>query len=281
MKLGCGLFGLAFDLEKNFEKTLQNLGENGFTAVEPLYAFPNDPALAPDSPVPSFLKTILWDEEKVMSLLPKLKEWGLTISSMHVGLAFGVSIDEALPELISFSQKTGIRYFMTSLEFDTLEKCKAAADLLNYANQVLNPYDIYLGYHNHYMEFKKVTIDGTKCTLMEYFLSHTSLNVKLQLDTGWQMYGGDDIIAFIQKYADRIFSVHLKDFVAGYDSIEKDDAFAATGYGVLPTKEILAELPDLNLFEHGLMIDQDHAAKNHSLPDDLKAGVAYLKELIR
>ncbi|MCC8150249.1 MAG: sugar phosphate isomerase/epimerase [Lachnospiraceae bacterium] len=280
MKLGCGLFGLAFDLENNFEKTLQNLGENGFTAVEPLYAFPNDPALAPDSPVPSFLKTILWDEEKVQSLLPKLKEWGLTISSMHVDLAFGVNIDEALPELISFSEKTGIRYFMTSLEFDTLEKCKSAADLLNHANQILNPHNIYLGYHNHYTEFKKIIIDGTECTLMEYFLSHTAPEVKLQLDTGWQMYSGDDVIAFIQKYADRIFSVHLKDFVSGYDSIEKDDAFAATGYGVLPTKEILAEFPNLNLFEHGLMIDQDHAAKNHSLPDDLKAGAAYLKELI-
>ncbi|MCC8066067.1 MAG: sugar phosphate isomerase/epimerase, partial [Clostridiales bacterium] len=197
MNLGCGLFGLVSELENDFENTLKELAENGFTAVEPLYAFRNDPALAPDSPLPSFLKAILWDEKKVNTCLPRLKAMGLAISSMHVGLASGIKLEDALSELISFSDKTGIRYYMTSLEFDTLEKCNTAADLLNRANQILNPHGIFLGYHNHYMEFKKITIDGKQCTLMDHFLSRTSHNVKLQLDTGWQMYGGNDVIAFM------------------------------------------------------------------------------------
>lgn len=280
MELGCGLFGLAYDLEKDFDGTLKQLGENGFTAVEPLYAFQEDPALAPESPLPSFLKVLLWNEQKVTDMLPRLQEWGLTIVSMHVGLAFGVEIEDALPELIAFSEKTGIRNFMVSLEFDTLEKCTAAAELLNYANRVLNPHGICLGYHNHYMEFKKETLDGVECTLMDYFLAHTSEDVKLQLDTGWQMYGGDNVIAFMKKYANRIFSVHLKDFVAGYGNMEQEDAFAAIGDGVLPTEEILAQLPNLPLFEHGLMIDQDRAAKGHSLPADLRTGASRLEQLL-
>jgi len=280
MELGCGLFGLAYDLENDFEGTLKQLGQDGFTAVEPLYAFQGDPALAPDSPLPSFLKAILWDERKVINMLPRLREWGLTIASMHVGLAFGVKIEDALPELIVFSEKTGIRNFMTSLEFDTLEKCCAAAKLLNHANQVLNPYGIRLGYHNHYMEFNRADADDSEGTLMDYFLAHTSENVKLQLDTGWQMYGGDDVIAFMKKYPNRIFSVHLKDFVAGYEKIRQEDAFAAIGDGVLPTEDILTQLPNLPLFAHGLMIDQDRAAKDHALPADLRAGADRLAHLM-
>ena len=77
MKLGCGMYGLAFELEKDFWGTMQKLADAGFTAIEPLYAFPNDPALAPDSPDPAFLKTILWDDKKVAEYQPRLREMGL------------------------------------------------------------------------------------------------------------------------------------------------------------------------------------------------------------
>lgn len=40
MELGCGLFGLAFELEQDFRGTLKKLADAGFTAVEPLYSFP-------------------------------------------------------------------------------------------------------------------------------------------------------------------------------------------------------------------------------------------------
>ncbi|MCD8014556.1 MAG: sugar phosphate isomerase/epimerase [Lachnospiraceae bacterium] len=280
MELGCGLFGLASELEQDSEQTLKQLAESGFTAVEPIYAFRNDPALAPDSPVPSFVRTLLWDEQKVRMMLPKLNEWGLAISSMHIGLSADIKEDDALPELISFSKKTGIRFFMTSLEFDTLEKCRAAARQLDYANQILNPHGIHLGYHNHYMEFKKVIADGRECTLMEDFLEHTSDKVMLQLDVGWQLFGGDDVISFMEKYSSRIFSVHLKDFVADFASVDEKDSFAAVGDGVLPTEKILNQIPNLPLIPHGLMIDQDRAAKGQVLLSDLKKGSDYLRTII-
>ncbi len=81
MKLGCGLFGLAMELGEDFWGTMQKLADIGFTAVEPLYAFKEDTALQPGSPVPSFLKTILWNEEEVKEYLPRLNlmEHGLMI----------------------------------------------------------------------------------------------------------------------------------------------------------------------------------------------------------
>lgn len=280
MQLGCGLFGLTYELENDFWGTFQKLKKSGFTAVEPLYAFKNDPALLPDSPIPSFLKTILWDEEKVFSYLPKLREIGLNISSMHVGFLFGMQIEDGIRELLELSKKTGIQTFITSLEFDTKEKADAAAKLLNTANQLLHGTDVRFGYHNHYMEFKTDMIDGKQMTLMDYFLSITDSDVKLQLDTGWQMYGGSEVLPFIEKYQDRILSVHLKDFVEDFTSIEKEDAFAAIGDGVLPTKEIVDLLPSLRLIEHGLMIDQDQPAKGAVLSEDLQKGADYLKGIL-
>ena len=277
MKLGCGLFGLAFELEQDFQGTMQKLADAGFTAVEPLYSFPNDPALLPDSPVPSFLKTIMWDDTRVEELLPMLRELGLTISSMHVGFLFGKDIKEGCEELIAFSEKSGVHHFMTSLEFDTSEKMKSASQFMNMAAEYLRGSSVTLGYHNHAMEFKCLE-DGSGRTLMEAFLDETCAEVQLQLDVGWQMYGGSDVVSFIKQHKKRIVSLHLKDFLRGFAEIPEDDAFAAVGDGVLPTQEILSLLPELKLMDNGLMIDQDKPTKGAVLSEDLRKGAAWLSE---
>lgn len=277
MKLGCGLFGLAKELEADFWGTMKALADAGFTAIEPLYAFKEDAALLPGSPVPSFLKTIMWNEEKVTEYLPKLNDMGLAISSMHVGFLFGTSVETGCEELIGFAERTGITRFMTSLEFDTMEKTEEAIQRMNKAAQVLDGTGVTLGYHNHYMEFGSIDNAGT---FMDYFLENTNQSVRLQLDVGWQMYGGSDVLQFMQNYLERIQSVHLKDFVRGFEAVPEDEVFAAIGDGMLPTRQVLKFLPRLDIIEHGLMIDQDRSSKGQALLDDLKKGVSYLKLLL-
>lgn len=277
MKLGCGLFGLAFELEEDFWGTLQRLSDAGFTAIEPLFAFENDPVLLPDSPLPAFLRAIMWDEKKIVECLPRLKEMGLSISSLHVGFLFGATLEEGVPQMISLAEKTGIKHFYTSLEFDTLEKTEAAIALLNKAQSMLAGSGVTLDYHNHAMEFKPMS-DGM--SYMDYFLRKTVPEVKLQLDVGWQMFGNSEILSFMGQYADRISSVHLKDFVNGFESIPEEEAFAAVGDGALPTVEILNLVPGLTLIEDGLMIDQDRAAMGRRLSDDLKKGADYLRAVM-
>ena len=279
MKLGCGLFGLAIELEKDFWGTMKMLADAGYTAVEPLYSFPKDPALLPDSPVPSFLKTVMWNDERVAEYLPRLKELGLEISSMHVGFLFGKDVREGCEEMLAFAGKYGVRHFMTSLEFDSPEKADHAANLMNTAADMLRSSGVSLGYHNHAMEFTALG-DGSGRTLMDAFLEKTVPDVRLQLDVGWQMFGGSDVVAFMQRHKERIVSVHLKDFVKDFKTIPEKDSFAALGDGVLPTPEILSLLPELNLMENGLMIDQDKAAKGAILSEDLQKGAAWLAELL-
>ena len=277
MKLGCGMYGLAFELEENFWGTMQRLSDAGFTAIEPLFAFKNDPVLLPDSPLPAFLRAIMWDEKKIVDCLPRLKEMGLSISSLHVGFLFGATLEEGVPQMIELAKKTGIKHFYTSLEFDTPEKTEVAIQLLNKAQSMLAGSGVTLDYHNHAMEFKPMA-DGV--SYMDYFLQKTVPEVKLQLDVGWQMFGGSKILPFMERYADRISSVHLKDFVKGFEAIPQEDAFAAMGDGELPTAEVLKLVPGLKLIDNGLMIDQDRAAKGQRLSDDLKKGADYVRSVM-
>ncbi len=228
--------------------------------------------------MPPYLKALIWTVDKIVDIKPQLEEMGLCISSGHIGFAYRVNPADVTDAIIQEAQETGIRHFLTSLTFDTKEKTEICAEQISEANRKLNPHGITLGYHNHDMEFHAMD-DGAGLTLMDHFLSVSDEKVKIELDTGWQMYVGNDVLAFMQKYWNRIQAVHLKDFVNDYLNVPKDDAFAAMGDGALPTKKILEFLQELNLFDYGLMINQDKAAKGAGLQEDLEKGMEYLKSI--
>jgi sugar phosphate isomerase/epimerase len=276
INIGCNLFGLAFELDEDFWGTMKKLSDSGFSTVEPIFAFRGDPALEPDSPVPSFLSTVMWGDQKVAEYIPGLEELGLGISSMHVGLLFGKGIEEGCTELISFSEKSGINRFITSLEFDSSQKTEDAAKVMNKAAEILAGSGVALLYHNHGMEFG-IYEEETGKTFMDRFLELTSNDVKLQVDAGWVMYGGADVIRFLKRYPDRIASVHMKDFIKNFHNISMEDSFAAIGEGVLPSEEILDMLPQFDLMENGLIIDQDRAAKGSRISEDLARGAEWVK----
>jgi len=62
-----------------------------------------------------------------------------------------------------------------------------------------------LAYHNHAFEFKTDGLDGL------YGATDPDL-LKAQLDLAWVSIGGQDPVATISKFADRLPQVHLKDY---------------------------------------------------------------------
>ena len=67
------------------------------------------------------------------------------------------------------------------------------------------------GYHNHSQEF--AVVDGM--TIFERIFAETPSDFLVQLDIGWAAYAGLDlsaISAILRKYADRIKTVHVKEF---------------------------------------------------------------------
>jgi sugar phosphate isomerase/epimerase len=81
----------------------------------------------------------------------------------------------------------------------------------------LKEHNINLYYHNHHVEFRKY--DGK---FLLDIIAEECPDIGFELDLHWVQRGGANPIDLIEKYADRIELIHLKDYRIGEIS---DDAF--------------------------------------------------------
>ncbi len=91
-----------------------------------------------------------------------------------------------------------------------------------------------LSYHNHAFE-----LDGEKPLWLDrLFGASDPGRLKAQLDLGWIQVSGQDPVAYIQRYANRLPTVHLKDYSG---DPAKHDALAGEGWldwdSILPACE--------------------------------------------
>jgi sugar phosphate isomerase/epimerase len=84
------------------------------------------------------------------------------------------------------------------------------------------------------------------------------------MDIGWAGMAGDEM-DIVQRYADRIATIHLKDFYAPYlrSGFNRTnipaEAFAPIGSGAVATAQVLQRLNSLPQFTGNLIIDQDES----------------------
>src|SRR5678816_663196 len=108
---------------------------------------------------------------------------------------------------------------------------KACAASLNKIARACHERGIDFAYHNHSFEFQK--FDGK--TGLDIVFENTEPHlVKAELDVYWVKHGGEDPVARINKFGDRVIALHLKDMAAG-----DDKKFAEVGRGTLDFKAIL------------------------------------------
>ena len=82
---------------------------------------------------------------------------------------------------------------------------------LNSQGEAFADNGIAFGYHNHHMEFE--LLDGRPA--FDYIAENTNPDlVKFELDLGWVAVAGHDPVEYLDRYHDRIVSVHMKDFDA-------------------------------------------------------------------
>lgn len=103
-----------------------------------------------------------------------------------------------------------------------LESFKRFADDFAPAIEKIKKAGKHFLYHNHMFEFEK--LDGK--LYLDYILD-ASPDIELTLDVHWVQAGGADPAQCIEKYADRIFTTHLKDFTV----TNNERMFAAVGEG--------------------------------------------------
>jgi sugar phosphate isomerase/epimerase len=93
----------------------------------------------------------------------------------------------------------------------TADGYKRLAESCNRVGEATQKAGIQFAYHNHSFEFQKV--DGLDPLPFDYLLSQTDpKNVKIEMDLCWIAVGGQDPIAYFNKYPGRFPLVHVKDW---------------------------------------------------------------------
>jgi sugar phosphate isomerase/epimerase len=178
-----------------------------------------------------------------------LDDCGLQMSGMHYGLSFMDKVDDVYEALNTLGCKTFINPWDQPSIFTTLEGTLDYADKLNKAGEIVTAAGFDYQYHNHDFEFSN-SFDGL--TAWEHLIKNTDPKfVKFELDVAWVKVGGCSEVEMLEKYGDRVGTLHLKDVdlsqtprwrIAGTGTVDLDYALSfATknniGFGAIELDE--------------------------------------------
>jgi sugar phosphate isomerase/epimerase len=196
--IGLQIYTVREAASKDLPGTLKAIADIGYSEVE-LAGLPAQPAAQ--------VRTMLAD-------------CGLTAPSMHSSMR---DLVKGAEQRIEYAKALGTRYLVCSFPWTadsrfasngsiasglTLDDWKWNAEQLNRVGELARKAGMQAGYHNHNMEFR--SYDGV-VAFDELVRRTDPALVTMQLDIGWVAAAGEDPVAYLRKYADRISLLHVKD----------------------------------------------------------------------
>ena len=160
-----------------------------------------------------------------------VSDLGMVVSSSHTALP----TRENVAEIADTELALGNRFAISGMgrdAFDNLDAVKSAAEKFNRASELLHPYGISFGIHNHWWEFAEIDGRHVYDILMEQ-----SPAIFGELDVYWVAYGHADPVEVICLHKSRLPFLHIKDGMLR----EGDMNHTAVGSGVLNMPEIISE----------------------------------------
>ena len=214
--LSVQLYTVRDALSADLPGTLQRIADIGYTNVEAFGFVDNADELA-----------------------AALRDAGLAAPSGHARLldAGEQDLERIFHASTTLGFGTLIDPHIDESRWTTREDVEAIARELSALAPRAADHGLLLGYHNHAFEFSN-RIDGVSA--YEVFADALSDDVVLELDTYWVPVGGEDPVAVIGKYGDKVQFLHVKDGDGSHD----DKQQVAVGNGIMPIRDIIAAAPD-------------------------------------
>ncbi|MES2428732.1 MAG: sugar phosphate isomerase/epimerase [Bacteroidota bacterium] len=196
--VGLQLYSLRDQLPKDVNGVIAKVAAAGYKEVEP-FGYNK--------------KGGFWGlDPKAFSSL--LKANGLTTPSAHYDMNqfFGSGKTENLESYIEAANATGMSHVIIPSingEFiKTVDECKAVAEKMNKAAEILQKSGLKLGYHNHNFEWKPIG----DTTFYDTIIDHTDPKlVAMEMDIYWVVRSGKDPLELFAKHPGRFSFVHVKD----------------------------------------------------------------------
>lgn len=204
IKTGIQLYSVREPLSEDFEGTLNSLAKMNIQGVEFAYFYGE------------------MEPEELAGLLKKLN---LETCGIYESID---SFCDAEHKVYDYAKVLGCKYLTMGFNpqvlkdnFATcLEKTKKACSVAKSKN-------ITLCYHAHAHEFEKFNGEY----YLDIFLKEIP-DMAFEADTAWIKAGGEDIVNYMQKYADRIPMIHAKD-------LDIDGNITELGNGVIDFKAVV------------------------------------------
>jgi len=185
--LGLQLYSVRTDCEKDLPGVIKAVAAMGFDGVEFAGYYGRTAAQ---------LRQLLDDN-------------GLVCCGTHTGL--DTLLGDAFQKTVQFNKTLGNKFLIVpGLPHERLASRQATLDTAKLFNELAakaKPLGMFVGYHAHGGDFKK--LDGE--TAWDILFSNTSPDVVMQLDLGNCIGGGGDPIAVLKKFPGRSQTIHLKE----------------------------------------------------------------------
>ena len=130
-------------------------------------------------------------------------------------------LGDKLKETVEFNRTIGNKFLIVPWmnEAKSKQEWLDRAKLFNEIADQVKPDGMWVGYHAHQHDFKK--IDGVSA--WDLFFGNTKPEVIMQLDTSNCCEGGADPVAVLKKYPGRARTIHIKAFGGGPDAVIGED----------------------------------------------------------
>jgi sugar phosphate isomerase/epimerase len=223
--LGLQLYTVRQDLAKDFDGTVKKVRDIGIRNVQANLTMNG--------------KTSAQQKKLYDSL-------GISWKSVHAG---GNDLRDTPQAVIDEAKAAGITNITCSFPLypadratfmagPTVDDWKKNADTFNKLGALCQKAGLSFGYHNHNVEFRKVG-DVVPYDLL---LKETDpALVQMEMDIGWVVAGGADPVAYLTKYPNRYYSLHIKDLKnQGIPNTNMKMISAIIGKGIIDWKTVLA-----------------------------------------
>ena len=277
LNIGTQTFGIAKELSVDFSGTLRSLHDIGFDSVEPMVLFSGKQGKTPKN---------LWAQDTLEEALPVLEELGMGIPSIHIGIGYGwlsMPISMIAKNILAIQQRTGTSTFVISGLFRTAAQTKHWAKLMRKVSDAVYPSGVTILCHTHDDEFQKISYQADRKEALQAFFDLAGSDVMLQLDIGWAAMAADEV-SIAERYADRIVSLHLKDFYPGFReggftrTTVPESQFAPIGAGAVRHDKVVAMHNRFPNYNGSLIIDQDKYAGN--MLEALRTGYENVRAMV-
>jgi len=160
---------------------------------------------------------------------------------VSIGVAGFAGNPEADEQYMKFAQKAGLKAIAANFNIDSFP------ENVRVAEQLAEKYDVKLAIHNHGGHH---WLGSTQA--LRHVFNTSSPRIGLMLDTAWALHAHEDPVKMAETFGDRLYGVHLKDFV--FDRAGKHED-VVVGTGNLDLKALSAVLKDtgfsgLNILEY-------------------------------